>query len=83
MIKKFKTQIFAFPKSFRILVASTFIDRLGGSLIFPFLALYVTQKFNVGLTQVGLIIGMWSVSSLIGSMIGGALADRFGRKAIL
>ena len=83
MIKKFKTQIFAFPKSFRILVVSTFIDRLGGSLIFPFLALYVTQKFNVGLTQVGLILGMWSVSSLIGSMIGGALADRFGRKAIL
>ena len=83
LIKKFKSQVFAYPKTFRILVASTFIDRLGGSLIFPFLALYVTQKFNVGLTQVGLIFGMWSISSLVGSMIGGALADRFGRKVVI
>jgi MFS family permease len=83
LINKLKSQIFAFPKSFRILVFSTFIDRLGGSLIFPFLSLYVIQKFDVGMTQVGLIFGLWSISSLVGSMIGGALADRFGRKAII
>jgi MFS family permease len=62
---------------------STFIDRLGGSLIFPFLSLYVLQKFDVGMTQVGLIFGLWSISSLVGSIIGGALADKFGRKAII
>jgi len=83
LIKKLKLQYFAFPKPFRILVASTFIDRLGGALIFPFLSLYVAQKFNVGMTEIGLIFGLWSVSGLIGSMIGGALADKFGRKAII
>jgi len=64
-------------------VGATFIDRLGGALIFPFLSLYVAQKFDIGMTQVGLLFGTWSVSSIIGSTIGGALADRFGRKIIL
>ena len=64
-------------------MAATFIDRVGGALIFPFLSLYVAQRFNVGMTQVGLLFGVWSLSSLIGSTIGGALADKFGRKAIL
>lgn len=83
MIERLKSQYFSFPKPFRILVISTFIDRLGGALIFPFLSLYVAQKFNAGMTEVGLIFGIWSISSLVGSMIGGALADKFGRKGII
>jgi len=83
LINKLKLQYFAFPKSFRILAASTFVDHLGGALIFPFLSLYVVQKFNVGMTEIGLIFGLWSISSLIGSMVGGALADKFGRKSII
>ena len=82
MIKNFRDQYLKFPRTFRILLFSTFIDRLGGALIFPFLSLYVAQKFNVGMTKVGVIFGVWSFSSLIGSMVGGALADKFGRKKI-
>jgi len=78
-----KARFISFPRTFRILVAATFIDRLGGGLIFPFLALYVAQRFNVGMTQIGLLFGTWSISSLVGSTIGGALADKFGRKFIL
>lgn len=35
------------------------------------------------MTEVGLLFGTWSLSSLIGSTIGGALADKFGRKTVL
>jgi len=83
VINSFKSLFNEYPKSFRILVGATFIDRLGGALIFPFLSLYIAQKFNVGMTQVGLLFGIWSASSLIGSIIGGALADRLGRKVML
>lgn len=83
MIKNIQTRFFSFPRSFRILVAATFIDRLGGALIFPFLSLYVAQRFDVGMTEVGLLFGTWSVSSFFGSMVGGALADKFGRKKVL
>jgi MFS family permease len=83
LLNKLKSQFNAFPRTFRILVAATFIDRLGGGLIFPFLSLYVAQRFNVGMTEIGLVFGTWSISSLLGSTVGGAMADKFGRKIIL
>lgn len=83
MLKNLRTQFNTFPLTFRILVGGTFIDRIGGALIFPFLSLYVAQKFNVGMTEVGLLFGVWSASSLVGSMIGGVLADKFGRKVVI
>lgn len=61
-------------------MGASFIDSLGGALLFPFFTLYVTAKFGVGMAQVGLIFGMFSVASVVGSTMGGALSDRFGRK---
>jgi MFS family permease len=72
-----------FPRTFWILVLVTFIDRLGGSLIFPFFALYLTKRFGIGMTEVGGLFAMFSVSSFIGVTIGGALTDRFGRRSML
>ena len=83
MLNKLINQFNTFPRTFRTLVAATFIDRLGGGLIFPFLSLYVAQRFDVGMTEIGLLFGTWSISSLVGSTVGGALADKFGRKVIL
>jgi len=72
-----------YPRTFWTLAVVTFIDRLGGALVFPFFALYITSKFNVGMTEVGILFLLWSVPSLFGGLIGGALADRFGRKGII
>jgi MFS family permease len=72
-----------YPRTFWIVIAITFIDRIGGSLLFPFFALYITSKFNVGMTDVGVLFAAFSVSSFAGSAIGGALTDRFGRKGII
>jgi MFS family permease len=57
-----------------------FIDRIGGALFFPFLALYITDHFQVGMTEVGKIFALFAIASLIGSFIGGALTDKLGRK---
>ncbi|HEY72016.1 MAG: hypothetical protein DRI81_01185 [Chloroflexi bacterium] len=72
-----------YPRQFWILILGVFIDRLGGALMFPFLTLYITQKFSVGMTEVGLIFGLVSLSSIVGSVLGGALTDRFGRKGMV
>ena len=45
-----------FPRPFWTLVVVTFIDRLGGALLFPFFALYITSKFGVGMMQVGVLL---------------------------
>lgn len=72
-----------FPRAFWPVVAVSFIDGIGRTLLLPFFALYVTQRFNVGATQAGLVLGMFSVSGLLGSMVGGALTDRIGRKKLI
>lgn len=72
-----------YPRPFWILVAATFIDVLGGSLLFPFYSLYVTQKFGVGMTQVGVVYGLFSITNMGGNVLGGALSDRIGRKSMV
>jgi MFS family permease len=72
-----------YPRVFWNLVVITFIDRIGGALIFPFFALYLTSKFGVGMTDVGVLFATFSISSFAGSAVGGALTDRFGRKGII
>jgi MFS family permease len=72
-----------FPKKFWIVVGVSFVDLIGGTLLFPFFALYITQKFNVGMTQAGLILGLFSIFGLFGGMIGGALTDKFGRRKLI
>ena len=72
-----------YPRTFWIVIVISFIDRIGGSLLFPFFALYITSKFNVGMTDVGVLFAAFSVSSFTGSAVGGALTDRFGRKGII
>ena len=72
-----------FPRLFWVVVGVSFIDRIGGTLLFPFFALYITQKFNVGMTQAGILLGMSSLFGLIGSTVGGALTDKFGRKQLI
>ncbi|MEW5872695.1 MAG: MFS transporter [Chloroflexota bacterium] len=72
-----------YPRQFWILVGASFIDHIGGALLFPFFTLYITQKFGVGMTQVGILFTMFSISGVMGSMIGGALTDRLGRKGMV
>jgi MFS family permease len=72
-----------FPRDFQILMGASFIDRLGGALLFPFFGLYVTDKFDVGMIEVGIIFAIWAVTSQVGSVIGGALTDKMGRKTMV
>lgn len=83
MISKLEKTYRNFPEKFWTVALGMFVDRLGGALIFPFFALYISQHFNVGMTQVGILFGLFSISSLVGQTIGGALTDKYGRKKLI
>ena len=83
MLTRFRTTYRSFPQTFWVVVGASFIDGVGGTLIFPFFALYITEKFNVGMTQAGILLGLFSACGLIGSIIGGGLTDKFGRRGMV
>jgi len=83
MLTRLKKTYDEFPPLFWVIVGTLFIDAIGSTLLFPFFALYITQKFGVGMTQAGILLGMSSLFGLIGSVIGGAITDRFGRRRLI
>lgn len=72
-----------YPLPFWVLMLGSFIDRLGGSLLFPFFALYITDRFQVGMVEVGLLFTIFSITSIVGGILGGALTDKIGRRSML
>jgi len=72
-----------YPRKFWLVVMVSFIDRVGGTLLFPYFALYITQKFQVGMTEAGLVLGIFSIAGLFGGVAGGAITDRFGRRRLI
>jgi len=72
-----------FSGQYWVLVTASFIDRLGGAMLFPFFTLYLTKKFNIGMTEVGFLFFLFAITSMIGNVVGGALTDRMGRKGML
>ncbi len=69
-----------YPSKFWMVVGVSFIDRIGATMLFPFFSLYITHKFGVGMTQAGIILGIFSFFGLIGGIIGGVMTDKFGRR---
>jgi MFS family permease len=72
-----------YPHAFWTYNVIVFIDRLGGFMLYPFFALYLTQKFDIGMSTVGILFGIFSISGMVGSALGGALTDRMGRKSVI
>ncbi|NJC97929.1 MAG: hypothetical protein C3F07_13385 [Anaerolineales bacterium] len=72
-----------YPRAFWVYNIIVFIDRLGGFMLYPFFALYLTQKFDIGMSTVGILFAIFSVTGMAGSALGGAIADRMGRKTVI
>lgn len=83
MLNKLKTLSQEYSRTFWLIILARFIDQLGGMLIFPFFGLYITSKYSVGMTEVGVLFTIFAVTSVFGSLVGGALTDKFGRKIII
>ena len=72
MLSRIRSVYLEYPSKFWMVVGVMFVDRVGGTMLFPFFSLYITQKFNVGMTQAGIILGFFSIFGMLGSMIGAA-----------
>ncbi len=49
-----------------------------GTMVVPFMSMYMTQKIGVSITKAGFVMACFGMGSIIGSYIGGKLTDRYG-----
>ncbi|MBI5609111.1 MAG: MFS transporter [Deltaproteobacteria bacterium] len=70
------------PAAFWLLLSATLIDRLGG-FAHVYLALYLTGPAGVDVGTAGALISLLAVGGVLGSAVGGTLADRLGRKPLI
>jgi MFS family permease len=52
-------------------------------MIWPFLTIYMRERFDLPLTSVALVLTMNSIIGLVSSFIAGAVVDRVGRKGAM
>ncbi len=78
MIARCRAMYGQYPRSFWVLVAGTFVDVIGESALFPFFALYVTGRFQVGMAVAGGLFGVVSLSGLVGGILGARLPTGSG-----
>jgi MFS family permease len=70
------------PRQFWWLWTSTLINRLGGFVV-TFLALYLTVQRGYSASYAGLVAALYGLGGAGGAVLGGVLADRFGRRGTL
>ncbi len=49
-----------------------------GSMVLPFLGVYMTEHLGFGLKATGIVLSFYGVGSLMGSLLGGYLTDKLG-----
>lgn len=73
---------FALPRTVYLLCLGSFINRAGTFLV-PFLALYLTSALGLGQGFATLALGLYGAGGLVAALVGGALADRIGRRTVM
>ncbi len=60
------------------LISLTLLVNRSGTMVLPFIALYMKERLGLPEYQVGWLIGAYGLGAIAGSYLGGALSDRFG-----
>lgn len=83
MISKFNTLYNKYPRQYWLMIAGVVISTAGGSMIWPFLLIYASEKLNLSLSTVATLISINAATGLFSSFLAGTLADKIGRKAVM
>lgn len=70
------------PRPVWWLSATQLVNRVGAMAI-PFMTLYLTQKLGFGIADAGLVMTIFGLGTIIGSLAGGWLTDRIGYRPIM
>lgn len=53
------------------------VNRMG-TMVIPFMTIYLTQKFGVSIAMAGFVMTVFGLGAITGALIGGKLVDTIG-----
>ncbi len=75
LIAAYRAAYAGLPRQVWLLAGALLVNR-AGTMVLPFLSLYLTRDLSLTAANAGLIIGCFGLGSMAGSFIGGWLSDR-------
>lgn len=72
-----------FPGQFWLMVIGIFISTAGSSMIMPFMMIYASNKLQLPLSTVAMLLSINAGTGLLSSFLAGTLADKAGRKLVM
>lgn len=70
------------PRGIWVIFTAQVINRMG-DFVAPFLSLFLTLKIGASPETAGVFLMATSLSSMFGALVGGKLADKYGRRRVL
>jgi len=83
MLDRIRQATTGYPRQFWLLFWGMLISAAGGSMIWPFLTIYMRQRLDIPLTTVALLLTLNSAAGLVTTTVAGPAADRFGRRGVM
>ncbi|MCA9603533.1 MAG: MFS transporter [Myxococcales bacterium] len=74
-----RREVARFPRAYWVLWTGMLVNR-AGAFVLPFLMLYFTEARGLSEDRAGLVWSLFGAGSIVATMIGGQLADRWGRR---
>jgi predicted MFS family arabinose efflux permease len=69
------------PRTVWLLAGAALVNR-AGTMVLPFLSLYLTDDLGLTAARAGQIIGCFGLGSMAGSYLGGRLSNRSNHRAM-
>lgn len=77
----YKNAFSGLPRNIWLLALVMLINR-SGTMVLPFMSVYLTQHLHFSVGQSGIILSLFGAGSVIGALIGGRLSDSWGCKQV-
>lgn len=76
VFKHYRAALTGIPRSIWLLAFAGFINRTG-TMVLPFLTLYLVKKLGFSPAEAGSIVALYGLGGIGGSFLGGKICDRF------